>query len=255
MSVKILNDVWQHSTHKGSALLLLLAIADHADDNGIAYPSVPHLARKTRMTERNVQHALRRLVRSGDLTISPRYQDSGGHGPNTYLVKTFHQGGGEPPFTTLVNGLSPLLKPSEEKEDSDKNQSLSRTGTTPRPVREGFCVQTPKVLRQGERIKQERIARLHPPLSEEDWPGLPALLERFGLPLLPLNDNSWWNTLSYTCDVSMPTLETECARMAAWLDENRSRRPKTGWKRFVRRWLEKAYEQQRTQYARQKKEW
>jgi hypothetical protein len=54
--------VWEHSRHKGSALLLLLAIADHAHDDGSgAWPSVAHLARKVRMSERQVQRVLRTL--------------------------------------------------------------------------------------------------------------------------------------------------------------------------------------------------
>jgi hypothetical protein len=54
--------VWEHSRHKGSALLLLLAIADHAHDDGSgAWPSVAHLARKVRMSERQVQRLIRVL--------------------------------------------------------------------------------------------------------------------------------------------------------------------------------------------------
>ena len=69
MSIKVMTAVWEYSAHKGSDLLLLLAIADHADDAGVAYPSVPNLARKTRMTDRNVQLRLRALSHSKELDI------------------------------------------------------------------------------------------------------------------------------------------------------------------------------------------
>lgn len=62
MSVKVLNWVFQHSEATDGARLVLLALADHAQDDGDgAYPSVATIAAKTRMSERGVQYALRRL--------------------------------------------------------------------------------------------------------------------------------------------------------------------------------------------------
>lgn len=91
------------------------------------------------------------------------------------------------------------------------------------------------------------------PIDDEDWPGLKGLLEEFGLPLEYLNDNDWWNDLSYTCNnPSNPWLTQQFARMHAWFKENPTRRPTTGWKRFVRYWLERAYEYERRNNAAQK---
>jgi hypothetical protein len=41
-----MNAVWEHSAQTGSALLMLLAVADFADDAGSAFPSVSRLAKK-----------------------------------------------------------------------------------------------------------------------------------------------------------------------------------------------------------------
>ena len=54
MSIREMSRVWADSKQKGSALLLLLAIADNANDDGICWPSTKTLSHKTRMTERNV---------------------------------------------------------------------------------------------------------------------------------------------------------------------------------------------------------
>jgi hypothetical protein len=62
LSVRVLNLVWTRSTHKGSELLLLLAIADNADDEGFAFPGIPLLAAKTRLTPRAVQYAMRKIL-------------------------------------------------------------------------------------------------------------------------------------------------------------------------------------------------
>jgi len=67
MSVKAMTWVWEHSQHKGSALLVLLAIADMANDDGDCWPGVGRLAQKCRMKERNLQLILRALETSGEL--------------------------------------------------------------------------------------------------------------------------------------------------------------------------------------------
>ena len=69
--------VWAESRHKGSALLLLLALADYAhDDGGHAFPSVPTMARRVRMTERAVQLLLAKLKASGEL-VADGVRDGG----------------------------------------------------------------------------------------------------------------------------------------------------------------------------------
>ena len=88
------------------------------------------------------------------------------------------------------------------------------------------------------------------PISETDWPGLRTLLTNFGLPVEVLDDNLWWNSLSYTCNVLESVwLEREFARMEAWLNENPKKRPATRWKTFIRGWLERAYEKERKGYV------
>lgn len=70
MSIKVMNLVWDHYPEGGSELLLILALADHADDAGDrVYPSVQTMARKTRMSERAVQYLLRRIQERGLLVL------------------------------------------------------------------------------------------------------------------------------------------------------------------------------------------
>lgn len=70
MSLDAMNAVWKHSEAKGNALLALLAIADHADDEEYeAWPSYDHLAMKTRMGKRTVQDAVKYLLATNELTL------------------------------------------------------------------------------------------------------------------------------------------------------------------------------------------
>ena len=83
MSVKRMSTVWEHSQHKGSDLLLLLAIADNADDSGYCWPGIEHLAQKIRMTPQSVINITARLEESGELYVKHNRR----HG-NKYLVTT-----------------------------------------------------------------------------------------------------------------------------------------------------------------------
>lgn len=83
MSVRMISRVWDYSTQKGNDLLMLLAIADFADDDGNAYPSVQRLATKCRMLQRNANKILANLRESGELEIR---QNEGPHGTNRYRV-------------------------------------------------------------------------------------------------------------------------------------------------------------------------
>ncbi|MDP9428494.1 MAG: helix-turn-helix domain-containing protein [Actinomycetota bacterium] len=70
MSVACMTWVFTHSSSAGADRLLLLAIADHAGNDGDdAWPSVPTLARKTGFSERSVQRGVARLEAGGHLAV------------------------------------------------------------------------------------------------------------------------------------------------------------------------------------------
>lgn len=77
--------VWADSKHSGSHLLMLLAIADFADDDGNAYPAVNTLAEKCRMKPRNAQVILSTLRQSGELEVR---ENEGPRGTNLYRIST-----------------------------------------------------------------------------------------------------------------------------------------------------------------------
>ncbi|MCL4505847.1 MAG: hypothetical protein M1140_07475 [Chloroflexi bacterium] len=88
MSVRAMADVWERSNQKGSALLVLLALADWGDDAGQnIYPSIESLARKVRMTTRNVRFIVDRLRESGELIVEQNgHKNSNGQRTNLYRV-------------------------------------------------------------------------------------------------------------------------------------------------------------------------
>jgi hypothetical protein len=83
VSIKTMSLVWDHSPQKGSSLILLLAIADYANEENRAWPSIGTLAAKIRMSERNTQMLLRKLIDAGELEIQ---QNAGPNGTNVYRI-------------------------------------------------------------------------------------------------------------------------------------------------------------------------
>jgi DNA-binding MarR family transcriptional regulator len=67
MSVKVMARVWAHSQRKDGELLVMLALADFANDAGESWPSLKVLAQKARLTTRQVCKVLDKLEAEGEL--------------------------------------------------------------------------------------------------------------------------------------------------------------------------------------------
>ena len=77
-----MSEVWE-SDLPATERLIMLCLADHADDSGECYPSIQRLQDRTGLSERAVQNNLRKLVASGHLEV----QEGGGRGrANLYVV-------------------------------------------------------------------------------------------------------------------------------------------------------------------------
>lgn len=70
MSVKVMTAVFERYPVGGGEMILALALADHADDDGAkVFPSIEHLMINTRQSRRTVQYQLRRMEESGWLIL------------------------------------------------------------------------------------------------------------------------------------------------------------------------------------------
>ena len=84
MSVKIMSKVWEESRQTGTALLMLLAIADHANDDGVCWPSVARLAQRARVQERQAKNLIAQLEAAGELSVQ---RGQGRTNTSIYVVK------------------------------------------------------------------------------------------------------------------------------------------------------------------------
>ncbi len=73
MSIEVMTRVWKLSRQQGTALLALLALADWANDDGIAWPAMKTLAEKARLdSERQAQRVVHHLEVAGELFVVRR---------------------------------------------------------------------------------------------------------------------------------------------------------------------------------------
>jgi hypothetical protein len=85
MSIRVMSKVWQCSSATGGSLLALLAIADFANDAGVAWPSLGILAAKARLSVRQLCAVLDDLEGSGELK---RERSTGGRNQRSRYIVT-----------------------------------------------------------------------------------------------------------------------------------------------------------------------
>lgn len=80
--------VWKLSKYRGGARLVLLAIADNADDFGVAWPSVDTIAEKAQLSKRQAQRVLDKLEADRAILIYNRVADGKPeqHYSNVYVL-------------------------------------------------------------------------------------------------------------------------------------------------------------------------
>jgi hypothetical protein len=86
MCIVALNWVWRQQLEP-TAKLVLLSLADAADDRGVCWPSVATMARKCCVSTRTVRRSLQLLVAGGFLVVEPRCRADGSSCSNRYRLQ------------------------------------------------------------------------------------------------------------------------------------------------------------------------
>lgn len=157
MSVQATSYVWEHSTQKGTNLLLLLAIANIADTRGFAYPGVKRLAKDIRMSERNTQRAIHECEESGELEVR---RNAGPHGTNIYWI--------------VMNDTLPLFAPGGgDNLTPDRLAGVKTTAQgvtkTPSPGDTAMSPETTTTTKNRRSSAQGRAAPLVDKPTVETW--------------------------------------------------------------------------------------
>jgi hypothetical protein len=86
MSVKIMSDVFENSKTEGNARLVLLCLADCANDEGACWPSIRKIAQKANLSEPIAKKYLNALIETGVVNREEREDQFGRQTSNYYTI-------------------------------------------------------------------------------------------------------------------------------------------------------------------------
>ncbi|MFN3886112.1 MAG: helix-turn-helix domain-containing protein [Aquabacterium sp.] len=214
MSVYVTSLVWKFSKASGSTLLVALAIADFADDEGRAFPAVGTLATKARVSERTAQYALSELVSFNELAIE---RGTGPKGCNTYTILVDN-------LRTAARTQQGGAKPAGGA-DSAGVQNTAEGGAT-------HCTQT--TIEPSSKKKKKKEASASAPIFNPKTGRIEGI---------PDHAMAKWVTTFDGLNVAAEISRAEC-----WLLSN-PKREKADYLRFLNNWLSKAHREVKTNPA------
>ena len=87
MSIKIMSHVWLNvKSLSATKKLILLKLADHANDDGVCWPSMNHIAEQCNMSRRNARNHCRALEQLGYIARKSRTTEQGRITSNYYQL-------------------------------------------------------------------------------------------------------------------------------------------------------------------------
>lgn len=163
MSTTVMGRVWPLSVTPVQKLVLI-SLADQANDDGVSWPGVASMAKRTCLAERSVQRALRELVALGLVVIKERPGRS-----SVYVVTT----GGvtkSPPSESHPKGVS-QSHPRGDRESPGGCHSVTQT------------IIEPSINRQKKKATLEK--GLPDWIPQEAWQAYVEMRNRIRAPLTP----------------------------------------------------------------------
>jgi hypothetical protein len=106
-----MNWAWRQTAGGTTPKVVLVKIADNADDFGLAFPSIALIAKQCEISERTVQRIIRQLQQLGLLTVEPRFLGPRRQTSNLYQLScpapiekesTNRRGDRSPPLTPVT---------------------------------------------------------------------------------------------------------------------------------------------------------
>ena len=113
--------------------MILIALADHCDDEGKCWPGIKNIAKKASVSKRTLQRALTELESEGFLRIEERRRENNSQQSNMYYLNM-----GECQIDTQgVTPVTPLESPLEVKID---RETTIADDFAPNPETVAFCI-------------------------------------------------------------------------------------------------------------------
>lgn len=205
MSIRMMTQFWDNGDPElsGSRLVLMLCLADHANDNGECFPSITRLAERSRLHRQNVMVHLKELEALGYITVK-RVEGRN----NSYIL---HQTRNE-----TVTGVVSATR--NETVTGSGNDTVTGPVTPPLPE--------PLINRQLNH--QEPIFETALSLFPAELDATPALVKegkakktkpKSDAPKIPTAQQEMMTALANACqqDISIPNIASYCGKVASGL--------------------------------------
>jgi hypothetical protein len=186
-----MNWVWNHSSSKGSERLVLLAIADCANDEGVSWPSIATIAKKCHLSRRYVIDILAKLEKSGELSIIQRKESPTKNQSNLYKInqvvnpaspgsEAYLTRGSEPPLTRGSEAESTRVVRHTSPKPPMNHQLITDQEEPPRSSAGEPAKKAPPPLSSGQQYFLQALgATKYKTTKQRD--GVLALEQQFGL--------------------------------------------------------------------------
>jgi hypothetical protein len=135
VSVRISDLVWKYSRSRGAARLVMLSLADRADDTGCSFPGIEDIRRRTGLHRATVMRELKSLQASGELAV----ERSPGHG-NRYCITIAEPVAG---CDQSQGATSREMRPHPSQLATNRSQPATRTVKEPSRNRQRAGVPRP----------------------------------------------------------------------------------------------------------------
>ncbi len=192
----------------GNEKVILLALADASNDDGVCWPSVSRLAERAYVSERTVQRAIQSLIDGGYIATMARNYDNGRTAANKYLLLTDREREGD--------NLTPSETISEGEGDNLTEGDNCVTG-------EGDnCVTPLKKTKHRTVIEIDKTRASVCPMPEDFHP------------------NRANQELAAKLNFSWPEVLDQIERMRNWAINAKSKGLKSDWQRFFNNWIRTA---------------
>ena len=126
MSLAAITWAWSLETNNPTQKLVLMALCDHVDEQGLCWPSVKLIAERSGCKRRTVQRHLRDLEQAGVIEAIPHYRDDGSQTSNRYRVIMSRGGDNVTRGGVMgdMGGVSPVSPHEPSVEPSDNKQTM-----------------------------------------------------------------------------------------------------------------------------------
>lgn len=139
MSVKVMSLVWDSPAFAGNSKLVMLCLADYANDEGLCWPSIGSIERKCSVSRSTVKAQLKKLENEGFLSIQRRRKEDGDNENNLYYINvdkvkfSVEQGGENNPRSKSDLGQNSDTPRAKSNPPLGQNSTDPRSKSDPKP--------------------------------------------------------------------------------------------------------------------------